>query len=146
MVILWRKIKMTNLILISTELFTFILGNATINSYSSRKQIFNMKLYRSALSACVVRDIPNIEDYTYKHYDLVMLENAERLRSIVKSLEHAGSSIYVEIDSMLYINDIKVQQNSDLQNNALVIPVDNMELMEQDINPERDGHNDMIGA
>lgn len=105
-----------------------------------RKQIFNMKLYRSALSACVVKDIPNLDDYTYKHYDLVMLENAERLRSIVKSLEHAGSSVYVEIDSMLYINDIKVQQSNDLQNNALVIPVDNIEAMEQDIIPEPEGN------
>lgn len=86
-----------------------------------------MKLYRSALSACVVRDIPNLDDYIYKHYDLVILENAERLRSIVKSFENAGSSIYIEIDNMMYINDIKIQANNTFQNSTLVIPVDHVE-------------------
>lgn len=95
--------------------------------------MFNMKLYRSALSACVIRDIPNLYDYTYKHYDLVILENAERLRSIVKSYENAGSSIYIEIDNMMYINDIKIQVNNTFQNNALVIPIDHIDMtMEQD--------------
>lgn len=89
-----------------------------------------MKLYRSALSSCVVRDIPNLDDYIYKHYDRVILENAERLRSIVKSLEHTGSSVYIEINNMLYINDVKVQHNNnELQNNVLVIPVDHADVM-----------------
>lgn len=91
-----------------------------------------MKLYRSALSACVVKDIPNLEDYLYKHYDLIMLENAERLRCTVKSLEHSSPSVYVEIDSMLYINDIKVQESSDFQYSGLVIPVDNQEPVENE--------------
>lgn len=89
-----------------------------------------MKLYRSALSACVVRDIPNLDDYIYKHYDLVILENAERLRSIVKSHENAGSSIYIEIDNMMYINDVKVQatNTNTYQNNALLIPVEQIDV------------------
>ncbi len=64
----------------------------------------------------------------------MILENAERLRSIVKSYENAGSSIYIEIDNMMYINDIKIQASNSFQNNTLLIPVDHPDMaMQQDM-------------
>jgi kelch-like protein 10 len=42
----------------------------------------DMNIYRSALSACVVTDLPNIADYIHQHRDRLMEERRQRLFSV----------------------------------------------------------------
>lgn len=38
-----------------------------------------MNVYRSALSACVISDLPNIREYIHQHRDQLMEEKRQRL-------------------------------------------------------------------
>jgi len=49
-----------------------------------------MNIYRSALSACVVSDLPNISDYIHQHRDRLMEERRQRLFNVNQNQNQLG--------------------------------------------------------
>jgi hypothetical protein len=59
----------------------------TLNISNCRQQAADMNVCRYGISTCVIKDLPNAGDYTYKHRGKLMEEKRKkRRRSNVKNV------------------------------------------------------------
>lgn len=96
----------------------------------------DMNLYRSALSACVIDGLPNVEDYIHKHRDRLMEERRQKLieleyqRSRVTNNQanHQHQQIAAAMNANIQQFNILQQLNANL--NPALPPIPNQEPMD----------------
>lgn len=117
-----------------------------------------MNIYRSALDACVITDLPNVRDYIHKHRERLMeekrqkmiaLENQRQLAVGLNQTHHQGqaaaqvavqnighNNILQPIDIVREINAVNARANNNNNNNNNAPPPPPMPMDEEEENGE----------
>lgn len=70
-----------------------------------------MNVYRSALSACVIMGLPNVEDYIHKHRERLMEEKRQKLLAL--EMQRA-QQLQIQRHQGNNINNININNNNSI--------------------------------
>lgn len=120
--------------------FQDFLPNRSYFVFLLRYEATDMNIYRSALDACVITDLPNVRDYIHKHRERLMeekrqkmiaLENQRQLAVGINQAHHQGQNaaqvavqnighqnVLQPIDIVREINAVNARANNANNNNA----------------------------